>query len=496
MTIAKRIAALPEAVNIAKPFQAELTQEKSGVRPAASRETKNITEISRLSTSLYAADDSDYSRADAVNKQWRKMNTVNILDVLDGTADTSNRTLKLSDLEKRLQESGLDEVDDTDLSMLKFEFSGLRFEADAPYPSVRENTFRKNVEYLASRYAAMEERIKNTYTGKEQKQWLDKLDALYQDTLKRTAGEYAELVGGILKEYGVSGEKEKLFASFQSGVEELTDRYRQFLKENEGFTGLEGTVDEWLLQDDEYIAARLREQNLTAADSGRSAEYTLRDLEVLGQYASGLSAMAAKADTYEMNEERMGLELAMLAMKTDELKKNGGVSTSMGAVLKETLHGYINSFINQFERKLSEKRAHALISSDIQGNAVLDQKSIWNVYNRTMESWRTSGDALKALASGAQYGRAQYAQKMSRPGTKDIYRYKNGSGYWNQFFEDTAIKRNGYQKDGTTYGKYVMNWLNFTDSLKEGKNVRLNMELGSVDSCLEGWPGRLVDVEV
>ena len=73
---------------------------------------------------------------------------------------------------------------------------------------------------------------------------------------------------------------------------------------------------------------------------------------------------------------------------------------------------------------------------------------------------------------------------------------ESGLGAGSTAYISGSAERNGYQKDGTTYGKYVMNWLNFTDSLKEGKNVRLNMELGSVDSCLEGWPGRLVDVEV
>lgn len=495
MTITERIAALPEAVNTAKPFQAELTQEKAGRRAGAGQYPRNITDESRLKSSLYAADETDYSKASAVNKQWRKLNTVNILDVLDGTADTSNRTLSAQELEKRLQEGGIGKVNDTDFSMLKFEFSGLQFEAGTSYSSVNEGTFRKNVEYLASRYAAMEDRIKSTYTGREQKEWLNKLDGLYQDTLKRTAGEYAELVGGILEEYGVSEQKEKLYESFKSGVEELAAGYRQFLKENKGFTGLEGSVDEWLLQDDEYIAARLREQKLLSAASGESGDYTLRDLDILGQYALGLSAMAAKADTYEMNEERMGLELAMLAMKTDELGKKSGVSTSLRGILKETLHGYINAFLEQFEHKLSENRAHALIASDIRGNAELDQKSVWKVYNRTIENWRISGDAFKALTAGAQYGKAQYAQKMSLAGTSDIYRYKNGSMYWNQFFEETGIKRKGYQEGGTTYRKYMMNWLDFTNSLKESESVRMNPMLCSADFYTAERAGSLVNVE-
>ena len=114
MTISERITGLPTTVNI-KSFS--------------------------WMKSLYAADNSDYTKADAVNKQWRKMNTVNLFDVLNGTADTSNRTLSAGDVEKMLQQGGLlDEVSDTDFSMLKFELSGLGFESGASYRSVASGT--------------------------------------------------------------------------------------------------------------------------------------------------------------------------------------------------------------------------------------------------------------------------------------------------------------------------------------------------------------------
>ena len=283
--------------------------------------TPSTETYSSLTKSLYAADSSDYSKADAVNKQWRKMNTVNLFDVLNGTADTSNRTLSAGDVEKMLRQGGLlDEVSVTDFSMLKFEFSGLGFESGASYRSVASGEFRKNVEYLASRYAAMEDKIKTTCTGTEQKERLDRLNEMYETTLERAAKSYSEIVGGILEDYGVSGEKEKIYQSFKSGVDQKAAEYRTFLEQNKGFTGLEGTEDEWLLKDDEYIAARLRAQgNTSGGNASKSGEYSLQELDALGQYASSLSEMAAKANPYETNEERIGLDLAVLAMKTDLL---------------------------------------------------------------------------------------------------------------------------------------------------------------------------------
>ena len=82
MTISERIARLPAAVNIAEPFQAQLTQAKpekgrtSGVTGHTGQSASSTETYSSLTKSLYAADYSDYTKADAVNKQWRKMNKI------------------------------------------------------------------------------------------------------------------------------------------------------------------------------------------------------------------------------------------------------------------------------------------------------------------------------------------------------------------------------------------------------------------------------------
>ena len=197
MTIAERIAGLPIAVNMAKPFQAQLTQAKTEENrsiAAADHSSQPTAESYVLMKSLYAADRSGYTKADAVNKQWKKMNTVNILDVLDGTADISNRTLSAKDVEERIQTEGLlDGVSDLDFGMLRFEFSGLQFETGTAYRSIDAGEFYKNVEYLTSRYAAMEDKIKTVYTGAGQKERLDQLNEMYEETLERSEEHTSEL---------------------------------------------------------------------------------------------------------------------------------------------------------------------------------------------------------------------------------------------------------------------------------------------------------------
>lgn len=473
MTIAERIAALPAAANTAAEFSGKLTQGASSP-VSASKSSTETTKKSVLS-SIFASDRADYTREDALKKQWRKMNTVNLVDILDGTVDRQNRSLSIQDLEKRLQEgSVVPSVEDTDMQMLEFEFKGIGFDAGPAYADVGAEKVSRNIEYVSSRYAAMEAKIKETYSGALQKTELDKLEKIYQRALDRAADKYAEIVGGILEKNGVSGEKEKLSQAFKKSVEDRTAQYREFLQANPEFTGVEGTKDAWLLKDDEYIAARLRAQNLAPQiEMPEEGGYTRRDLEILGQYASEITVMEAKANTYDMNEERMGLELAILAMKTDTIQKEGGISGELEDTLEKTLNGFISSFMDRFDEQLGRNRNDAMTAYDSRGNASLDKESVWNVYNKTIDEYRQSGDLMKALVKGAEYAKDKYSQKESEGSVLGIYRYMNGASYWNNFFK--ANTGSGYDKAVSTYSRHLTAFMDFKKRLENGEGIQMNL---------------------
>lgn len=493
MTIAERIAALPTAVNTAAEFNGKLTQGAPSASVEKSKANAQTTKASVLS-SLYAFDRADYTKEDALKKQWRKMNTVNLVDILDGTADRSNRSLSIQDLERRLQEgTATPSVDDTDMQMLEFEFKGLGFDAGPAYADVGAEKVSRNIEYLASRYAAMESKIKETYSGALQKAELDKLDQIYQRAVTRTADKYAEIVGGILEKNEVSGEKEKLSKAYIESVEARTAQYREFLKGNQDFTGVEGTENAWLAKDDEYVAARLREQNIAfQAAPAENGGYTRRDLEILGQYASEITVMEAKANTYDMNEERMGLEFAMLAMKTDTIEQEGGVSEELKETLEKTLDGFMESFMDRFDQQLSTNRDEAMTAYDSRGNTDLDKESVWNVYNKTMDEYRQSGDLMKALVKGAEYAKDRYDQKEAEGSVLGVYRYMNGASYWNNFFK--ANTGGGYDRTASTYSRHLTAFMDFKKRLDSGVGLQMNLT-GSVNYYSANIGGELISEE-
>lgn len=475
MTIAEKIAALPAAVNTAAEFSGKLSQGATTSVSAGKSSSSAETTKSSILSSLYAVDYADYTRDDAINKQWKKMNTVNLTDILDGKIDHSKRSLSKHDLEKQLKAGEISPaVDEKDLQMLEFEFEGLKFGSGPAYADVGAEKVHKNIEYLASRYAAMEAKIKEVYSGPLQKQQLDNLEKVYQRSLERTSEEYAEIVSGILEKNGASGEKEKLSEAYRRSVEERAAEYREFLRENQDFTGLEDTEEAWLLKDDEYIAARLRDVNIASQEREvDKGQYTRHDLEILGQYASEITVMEAKANTYDMNEERMGLELAILAMKTDTIKKEGGISETLDATLDKALNGFVKGFVERFDQRLSDNRDQAMISLDSRGNAALDKESIWKVYDKTLNEYQQTGDLMKALVKGAEFAKDTYSRKTGEGSVLGIYRYMNGASYWNHFFQ--ANTGGGYDQAASTYSRHLTAFMDFKNRLESGEGLRMNL---------------------
>ena len=73
---------------------------------------------------------------------------------------------------------------------------------------------------------------------------------------------YSKIVGGFLEQNGLASEKEKIYQSVVDGVNNKSKEYQEYLSNNPNFAKLKGTKDEWLLQDDEYVALLLRGQDV------------------------------------------------------------------------------------------------------------------------------------------------------------------------------------------------------------------------------------------
>ena len=194
---------------------------------------------------------------------------------------------------------------------------------------------------------------------------------------------YARTVGGFLEQNGVSGETEKIYDSVIQGIQNMTEAYRAALSDNKQLSALQGTPDAWLLQDDAYIASALRGgANVSAYEI--PAAYSMKDLSVLGQFTSELASVERSGGLYSMDEERLGLDFAMLSMKTDALQQSGNVSENMSATIRKAAQGYMDAFLNRMDGRLTKARGAGQAAGDFKGFAALDRDAVQSVYAHTI----------------------------------------------------------------------------------------------------------------
>ena len=482
------ISGIPAATNYAAAQSSRLTQLSSGLTVKRESSGSNPHRGELITASLVASDNG-YTKEDAIMKQWNKQGSFNLYEVMNGgkvnLQDPNPSAEVLREFEKQLQANGIQK--EVDWSRLGFDLRGIGFDADAAPYTIGADDFSREVDYLASRYVAVENKIKSTTTGDAQAEQLKKLNEMYQSALNEIAEGYSGIVGSFLEENGVSGEKDKIYSSIVSGVESKIDEYRKTLSENTTLESLKGTQDQWLLDDDAYVASVLRESardTATVQDNAADAPYTLSDLDALGQYASALSSMEKpnNSNIYTMDEARIGLEFSMLAMKTDVLRNSGNISDTMAGLLQKTMDGFMQSFLDRLDDQLRAGRNAALTADDIAGLSALDRTTVWDVYNQTMQQYRRDGNAIQALIKGAEYG----AAKASAQSSNGTYRYKNNASYWTNFFgKNTGDSRLGsYENLDSTFQKYMVGWTDFVNSLDSGDSIRMNLILQSANQYM------------
>ena len=482
------ISGVPAATNYATVQSSRLTQLSSGLVVKHEGTNSNSHRANLITTSLYASDNG-YTKDDAIMKQWNKQGSFNLYDVMNGgkvnLQDPNPSTEVLQEFEKQLQTSGIQK--EVDWSGLMFDLKGIGFDADAAAHTISADDFNRKVDYLASRYVAVEDKIKSTTNGDIQAEQLKKLDEMYQSALSEIADGYSGIVSSFLEENGVSGEKGKIYSSIGNGVDSKIEEYRKSLSDNATLESLKGTPDQWVLDDDAYVASVLRESakgSITVQAKSADAPYTLSDLDALGQYASALSAMEKPNNTniYTMDEARIGLDFSMLAMKTDALQNSGNISDTMAALLQKTMNGFMRSFLDRLDGQLSAYRNAGVTSGDKAGFATLDRNTVWDVYNQTMQQYRSNGDAMQALIKGAEYG----ASKATAQFAGGAYRYQNNASYWENFFgkRSEANRLGAYESPDSTFQKYMAGWTDFKNSLDRGDSVRINLMLQSADQYI------------
>ena len=349
---------------------------------------------------LPPSEQSSYTEKDALINQYMKQSRIEGYFEGDTFVRTSTDPVKLilkdqiseqelESLKSELVEKGLgNEIDwhkvASDLSSMNVGFDNI------------EN-FEKKTDYLASRYAVLKDRIQTQFTGDKQETELQKLEQLYTDAKEEMANSFAESIGGFYESLGQSGTIDEMRNSVLAVIDGKAKEYANYLRQNDIYAKIDEPDDQWLKQDDAYMAAQLREsvlsvQNDTQTESINSqAPYSEKDLTYAGIYARDLLQQLEKPqwDTFTLkeNDSDLGKYLAEQYKTVSDEIDNAGISDKLSNMLKNSFEPFIEKFMNALDAKIDQNRqrvAENLWQTGLIRTDYIDRSSIYDAFQNAI----------------------------------------------------------------------------------------------------------------
>ena len=214
-------------------------------------------------------------------------------------------------------------------------------------------------DFLASRYAVLKDRIEKQYTGDEQKQEMQKLEEIYSKEKERMADSYGDTIGKFYEGLGQTGVSEEMRNSVLAMIDKKAAAYEEHLAQTD-YIQLDGSSDQWLKQDDAYMAARLRESFLASKEgqgfgkqeSNEQALYDIKDLSFAGVYAKSLSGQLKRPDmvwSTSKSDSELGAFLANQRVAEQRKIESADISSKLADMLHKTYEPFM-------EKRSEERR--------------------------------------------------------------------------------------------------------------------------------------------
>jgi hypothetical protein len=447
---------------------------------------KSSTPLRHLDVSGRQGYREDYSIRDAAESLWKQENVnFNIFDpasisrmqerVRSGLYKMTPTEDELNTYIDKLRQTGLDGTVD---------WSGLSRELDA-FKSTTPEELEDGLDYLASRYVAVLDKLERNFQGDELAAQKSKLEEVYQAGKSGMIDNYTKLLQDNL---GISSSNAQAVKdSFSAILTEKVDAYHNALeKVNEGVDKT-GADSVWLKNHDAYMASQLRAAGTTGQSSAR---YSVQDLAAAGQIAQSYQTEMFNAASCGRNEATLGLNLSMADMKAETLISKGLVSESMAALLRGSRAQGHENVLNALNQALAARESNRASGEPKGTYAPVDRAVFEGIYQTVMNAYRQNGgNGAEAIRAGAAYG-----QKLTTQATaKNPNALRWGvviDDYWKNFYkapdfgETTPLDRQVEKlmaqigktssRNSSTYQKYVDSWQSFLTALGEGNalNVR------------------------
>lgn len=430
-----------------------LSKDSSMFQPSLSEPSQNSDNFSLEHFNTPKLGDS-CTKSDVLLQLWRDTHTINMndssysgglcFDPTEEDLDNLVQQMKLSNLNGQI-----------DFSKISNDFANI-------FSTVHAGNLGDAIDYLASRAVALKSQINRNYDGEELKNQSQLLDNVIQQGKNELIDSYA---GRIQDALSLSdSDTQEIRSSLEALIEQRLQTYQDV--QSKMSDTLTGTKDEWLLNQDQYMASQLRDKTNSISDNAIGGNFNLADLRAAGELAGAYQDMYQKvAQGSGGDESFLALDLSMVDMKMETLIYKGIVSEKMATVLRSSLDQRHQDVMDTADQRLSVRREEALSGDGPIPN--LNRELFQSIYDVILNSFHENdGNALTAIQDGVFFGKtatthaSQENPKVSRWGvSKD--------NYWDKFYTsiqtsdlygNTRIKKSEYQK-------YADSWQHFLSTI-------------------------------
>lgn len=413
----------------------------------------------------------DYNAYEALSNTWLASSQNSVLTWYESgskVSDESVRDMSKADFLNYVRKNGLDK--EINWEGIERHFRGIK----------TFDNFSEFTDYTAALFAGLENRIKNDFSGEEQKTQLDILEGLYEKAVKDFAEQFAhgspdeEFEKGLdlsFTYFGTELPEGKIEASIRGVMDGKRAAYSDYIAKNKDYAGVENTEDSWLKREVGFMTCALKNAFKPADIQVKDGLWNEKDLLAIGMLGSMYSVFPAIdkacAKLQNMDEERLGLALSMCWLTTEKITVDLNVSESVKGLANGLFEKYAFSLLGDTEEALEGSRKNPLGTSSAAFKK-LDKNSVYSILNVMKNTFKESGDYEKAIYKTASFAHDTAVKKLKRDEYLQLWRYNkpkenaiDAKRFWGSFYDGES--KLSY---GGGMGKLINKWNKVNGILK------------------------------
>lgn len=344
-----------------------------------------------------SSEKSDYTKQDALMNQYMKQYRIEGKIVGDTFVSDSTEPVRLilpemiseeelSAYEEKLSQNGIG--DDIDWRGVEDDFNQMGVRLD------NAEKLEDKSNYLASRFAVLKDRIDAQYTGEEHTSQMDTLNRVFNNAKEEMANTYANEIGGFYENMGQSGAAEDMKNSVLALIDQKTAAFESHLANSGEYADLKRTEERWLVQDDGYMAAWLREDRKAADQSEQTKDtegvYSAGDLMLAGVYARTLTSQLQSAGESWYNntdDSVLGKNLAAQNQEVNATINQVEVSDKMENLMKNIFKPFMDKLMDKLDQRIDEQKDAVAKDSWMSGTVrtqSIDRNKVYTAYQNAI----------------------------------------------------------------------------------------------------------------